>query len=195
MFRAPVPTLAAAVVLAASASAFSVSPAAVSPKSSGSMPPVVANDNRRPAGRLEGDTLKRVAARRPRIVAAGGARRPSAVDRGVRGRRVRADGARAVDPREAGTLIDVTLRNDLDVPLQVHGLCARDGAACPPLAVPPRETRQVQFRIDQPGTYHYWADDDRGAGAVPRAGRRADRRSTRRARPTIGCSSSPSGSA
>ena len=157
MFRAPVPTLVAAVVLAASTSAFSVSPAEVSPESSGSMAPVVANDNRRPAGRLEGDTLKLS------LRAGRGSWQPEGPD-GPR-LSIEAFGEDAspltvpapLIRAEAGTLIDVTLRNDLDVLLQVHGLCARDGAACPPLAVPPRDTRQVQFRIDQPGTYHYWA--------------------------------------
>ena len=57
---------------------------------------------------------------------------------------------------EAGTLIEVTLRNDLEAQLQVHGLCSRDGA-CPPLAVAPREVSRMQFRVDRPGTYHYWA--------------------------------------
>ena len=117
----------------------------------------MANDNRRPAGRLEGDTLK-VSLRAGR-----GSWQPEGPD----GPRLSIeafgeDASPLMVPApliraEAGTLIDVTLRNDLDVPLQVRGLCARDGAACPPLAVPPRDTRQVQFRIDQPGTYHYWA--------------------------------------
>ena len=99
MFRASVPTLVAAVVLAASTSAFSVSPAPASPESSGSMPPVVANDNRRPAGRLEGDTLKLS------LRAGRGSWQPEGPD----GPRlsieafgedvVAADGAGAVDPR------------------------------------------------------------------------------------------------
>ena len=157
MFQASVPTLVTAVVLAASTSAFSVSPGPLPPESSGSMPPVAANDNRRPAGRLEGDTLKLS------LRAGRGSWQPEGPD-GPR-LSIEAFGEDAspltvpapLIRAEAGTLIDVTLRNDLDVLLQVHGLCARNGAACPPLAVPPRDTRQVQFRIDQPGTYHYWA--------------------------------------
>jgi FtsP/CotA-like multicopper oxidase with cupredoxin domain len=157
MFRAPVPTLAAAVVLLSSTSALSGSPAAVPPESSGSLPSVVANDNRRPAGRLEGDTLKLS------LRAGRGLWQPEGPD-GPR-LAIEAFGEEAsllsvpapLIRAEAGALIDVTLRNDLDVLLQVHGLCARSGAACPPLAVPPRDTRQVQFRIDRPGTYHYWA--------------------------------------
>jgi hypothetical protein len=114
----------------------------------------VANDNRRPAGTLEGGTLKLS------LRAGRGSWQPEGPD----GPRLSIealgeDAAPLSVPAplirvEAGTLIDVTLRNDLDAVLQVRGLCARDGAACAPLAVPPRETRQVQFRIDQPGNYH-----------------------------------------
>ena len=95
---------------------------------------------------------------------------------------------------EAGTLIDVTLRNDLDAQLLVHGLCARDGAACPPLAVPARDVGHVQFRIDRPGTYHYWATtigapvplrELAGGLVIDRVGPRS----------TIGFSSLPSGRA
>jgi manganese oxidase len=157
MFRAPVSIQAAAVVLAASTSTLSVSLAAAAAESSGSMPQVVANDNRRPAGRLEAGTLNLL------LRAARGSWQPEGPD----GPRLSIeafgeDASSLTVPAplirvEAGTLIDVTLRNDLDAPLQVHGLCARDGAACPPLAVPPRDVGHVQFRIDRPGTYHYWA--------------------------------------
>jgi hypothetical protein len=120
------------------------------------MPPVVANDNRRPAGRLEGGTLKLS------LRAARGSWQPEGPD-GPR-LSIEAFGEDAsplsvpapLIRTGAGTLIDVTLRNDPDAPLQVRGLCARDGA-CVPLAVPPRDVRRVQFRIDRPGTYHYWA--------------------------------------
>ena len=156
MFRAPVPSLAAAVVLLAGSSVVPVFAEAAT-ESSGSMPQVAANDNRRPAGRLEGGTLKLS------LRAARGSWQPEGPD----GPRLSIeafgeDASSLTVPAPliraaAGTLIDVTLRNDLDAELQVHGLCARDGAACPRLAVPPRDVRQVQFRIDRPGTYHYWA--------------------------------------
>ena len=47
-------------------------------------------------------------------------------------------------------MIVVSIRNDLDAALLVHGLCARDGTACPPLDVPPAETREVRFRAAAP---------------------------------------------
>jgi manganese oxidase len=55
-----------------------------------------------------------------------------------------------------GTRISVSVKNDLDVVLRVHGLCARDDAACAPIDVPPAATRQVAFTIERAGTYHYW---------------------------------------
>ena len=173
MLRTPVPTLVAGRASWRPAlQHFPVSPAPASPEPPGSMSPVVANDNRRPAGRLEGDTLK-VSLRAGR-----GSWQPEGPD-GPR-LSIEAFGEDAspltvpapLIRAEEGTLIDVTLRNDLDVPLQVHGLCARNGAACPPLAVPPRETRQVQFRHRSSRHLPLLGHDDGGAGALPRAGRR-----------------------
>ena len=56
-----------------------------------------------------------------------------------------------------GTAIVVSIRNDLDQTLKVHGLCARDGERCVPVDVPPSDSREVRFTIDRAGTYHYWA--------------------------------------
>ena len=56
-----------------------------------------------------------------------------------------------------GTQIVASIRNDLDTNLAVRGLCARDGAACPTLDVPPGETCEVRFSAGKAGTYHYWA--------------------------------------
>jgi FtsP/CotA-like multicopper oxidase with cupredoxin domain len=56
-----------------------------------------------------------------------------------------------------GTRIVVSIRNDRDAALVVHGLCTRDGTPCAPLEVPPQQTREVRFRSGPAGTYHYWA--------------------------------------
>ena len=56
-----------------------------------------------------------------------------------------------------GATLAVSVRNDLKSPLRVHGLCARDGAACAPLDVPPGAEREVRFASGRAGTYHYWA--------------------------------------
>jgi len=56
-----------------------------------------------------------------------------------------------------GTPIVVSVHNDLDGPLRVNGLCARDGTPCPALDVPPGGDREVRFASGRAGTYHYWA--------------------------------------
>ena len=55
-----------------------------------------------------------------------------------------------------GTEIAATIRNDLQSPMRVYGLCDR-AAECAPVDVPPAETRSVRFRSGPSGTYHYWA--------------------------------------
>ena len=132
------------------------------------------HDNRQPAGTLDGGTLTLS------LRAGRGSWQPEGTD----GPRLSIEAlgeesAALMVPApliraEEGTRIEVSLRNELDAPLQMHGLCARDGSVCPALSVPPRETRQVQFDTGRAGTYHYWATCDGSAGAVPRAGRRAD---------------------
>ena len=56
-----------------------------------------------------------------------------------------------------GTSMVVSIRNDLDAALTVHGLCSRDGGSCPLVDVPPLQTREVRFTSGRAGTYHYWA--------------------------------------
>ena len=94
-----------------------------------------------------------------------------------------------------GTLISVSIRNDLASKLTVHGLCARDGTPCQTFDVPAGETREVRFTSGRAGTYHYWATtmgapvpfrELAGAFVVDPAGGAAQR---------IASSSSPSGPA
>ena len=56
-----------------------------------------------------------------------------------------------------GTTLAVSVANELDAPLRVHGLCTRDGSPCAPLDVPAAATREVRFAAGRAGTYHYWA--------------------------------------
>jgi FtsP/CotA-like multicopper oxidase with cupredoxin domain len=56
----------------------------------------------------------------------------------------------------AGTEIRVSIRNRLAVPLVVHGMTARPASGNDSLIVSPRGTRQVRFRVNEPGTYFYW---------------------------------------
>jgi FtsP/CotA-like multicopper oxidase with cupredoxin domain len=56
-----------------------------------------------------------------------------------------------------GTTIAVSVRNDLEAALRIHGLCARDGTPCPPIDVAPGHVRDIRFASGRAGTYHYWA--------------------------------------
>ena len=118
---------------------------------------VVANDNRHPAGVVDGGVVT------IRLRAAAGTWRPEgpsgpalAIDA------FGTDGAALTVPAPLirvteGATVAVSVRNDLAAPLRVHGLCARDGSPCAPLDVPAAATREVRFASGQAGTYHYWA--------------------------------------
>jgi FtsP/CotA-like multicopper oxidase with cupredoxin domain len=117
----------------------------------------VANDNRHPAGAAHGAAWRVV-------LRAGRAQwRPQGPD----GPRVEIEsfgevGAPFMVPAPlvrvgTGTEVVISVTNDLDAVLRVHGLCSRDDLACGPLDVPAGETREIRFRAGPPGTYHYWA--------------------------------------
>ena len=60
----------------------------------------------------------------------------------------------------AGTRVSATIRNSLpNDTLLVHGLYSREAGTteAPPLQLLPGEVRTVEFRLDAPGTYYYWA--------------------------------------
>jgi CubicO group peptidase (beta-lactamase class C family) len=57
----------------------------------------------------------------------------------------------------AGTTIEASIRNSLDVPLELHGFSTRPMAADQPVVIAPSETRVLTFAAGTPGTYHYWA--------------------------------------
>ena len=119
--------------------------------------PVVANDNTRAAGTLHGDTLTL------RLRAAAGTWRPEGEGKpALRIEALGEAGAALSAPAPLirvveGTTIDASIRNELASPLRVHGLCARDEAACAPLEVPPGGRASVRFPSGRAGTYHYWA--------------------------------------
>jgi FtsP/CotA-like multicopper oxidase with cupredoxin domain len=124
----------------------------------GELPPVLPNDNRRPGGTAADDATLSL-----KLRAAVGLWKPEG-DEGP-ALRVEAfgeegDALRAPAPllrvRE-GTSVLVAVRNDLDVTLRVHGLCARDGQPCAPVDVPSAGTKEVRFTLGRAGTYHYWA--------------------------------------
>ena len=121
------------------------------------LPPVLVNDNRRPAGLLANETLTLTLRASAGLWHpegdAGPALRIEALGEEGDALRIPAPLIRVPE----GTDIVVTLNNELPAALRVHGLCARDGASCPPIDVPPAESREVRFSIQRAGTYHYWA--------------------------------------
>ena len=118
---------------------------------------VVPNDNRRAAGKLDRGTLTLT------LRAGRGVWRPegpSGPALSIEALGETASPLTVPAPMirvDEGTRIVASIRNDLSAALVVHGLCARDGAPCAPVAVPAGETRPVEFDAGRPGTYHYWA--------------------------------------
>jgi FtsP/CotA-like multicopper oxidase with cupredoxin domain len=123
-----------------------------------SLPRVLTNDNRQPAGTLADNTLTL------NLRAAAGVWRPEGEDGPAL--QVEAFGETNADllsPApllrvDEGTTIVATVRNDLDSAMQVHGLCERSSnVPCAPVDVPSHESRLVRFASGRAGTYYYWA--------------------------------------
>lgn len=121
------------------------------------LPSIALNDNRRPAGVLA-DGILTLSLR-----ADVGLLRPEGPD-GI-ALRVEAFGEQ-IGPLQApapllrvpeGTMVVANVRNDLNVPLRVYGLCSRDGNLCAPLDVLPSSSVDTTFVVGTAGTYHYWA--------------------------------------
>ncbi|HSJ14427.1 MAG TPA: multicopper oxidase domain-containing protein, partial [Longimicrobiales bacterium] len=118
--------------------------------------PIVANENRVPAGTLHDGVLT------VRLEAREGLWRPQAEDGGSVV--VQAFGEVGKAPQipgpllrvRAGTRIDVSVHNTLGEALVVYGLHARPGTAEDTLHVAPGATRHVSFATGEPGTYYYW---------------------------------------
>ena len=123
---------------------------------------IAANDNRRPAGRLEGGVLTlalevRVGALRPEEDSGPGL--PTLAFAQV-GQPLQVPGPLIRVPQ--GTEVRVSLRNPLDSTLTVYGFDARPLRSDSGMVLHPGETREVRFRAATPGTYYYWAALNRG---------------------------------
>jgi manganese oxidase len=128
----------------------------------GGIETIAANDNRRPAGRLEHGVLT-VALE----VRAGALRPEEDIGLGLPalafaevGKPLQVPGPLIRVPR--GVEVRVTLRNPLDSTLTVYGLGARPLRSDDGIVLQPGETRQVRFRAPTQGTYFYWAALNRG---------------------------------
>jgi FtsP/CotA-like multicopper oxidase with cupredoxin domain len=133
---------------------------------------VSANDNTRPAGRLEGNVLT------VRLYADVGSARPAGPKStpieiaafGEEDAGLSAPGP-IIRVRE-GTTVVVTIRNALTSALRVEGLCARPGP-CNPVSVAPGASQEVRFNLDAPGTYFYWGTTATGPLSLRRSARDA----------------------
>jgi FtsP/CotA-like multicopper oxidase with cupredoxin domain len=118
---------------------------------------IAANDNRRPAGRLDHGVLTLA------LEVRAGTLRPEEDDGpGIPALAFAEPGGRLQVPGPLirvplGTEIRVSLRNPLDSSLTVHGLEARPASGDSGLVVRPGETREFRFRAGTPGTFYYWA--------------------------------------
>ena len=145
--------VAAGLTFVANASSTNSSPPGVTSRAA----EIAVNDNRRPAGVMAGGVLTL------NLRAAEGIWRPE----GPRGPALDIQafgeaGASLVIPAPLirvveGTEIAVTIRNELERPMTVHGLCERGGDTCSPIEVPAGEGRTTRFKSGPAGTYHYWA--------------------------------------
>jgi len=121
-------------------------------------PRIAANDNQVAGGMLDGGVL------RIRLEIREGLWFPEAEDGrsavvqafAEQGRALQIPGPMLRVPQ--GTQIVATVRNQLhEATAQVHGLHTHPAQKPEPIAIPAGESRELRFRADVPGTYHYWA--------------------------------------
>ena len=127
------------------------------PAEDSSLPPVMANDNRTPAGQLKNGILEL------RLEVRAGIWYPE--DEGGGHRDVYAFAEEGYAPQSSGPLIRVpegtqihaTIRNTLPLAAKIYGLHRHPGDAKDALKLAPGETRELEFLAGEPGTYIYWA--------------------------------------
>lgn len=131
-------------------------PTAATPRDGG-LPLALPNDNRTAAGRLDNGTLTlQLRAQLARWRPEGESGPELTVE--TLGEMSRAPLIPAPLIRVAeGTRIAVTVVNDLDAALRVHGFCAHDTPACAPVEILPGSDASVEFVAARAGTYSYWA--------------------------------------
>lgn len=115
------------------------------------------NDNRRPAGRLDGDTLRLDLELRPARWFPEGDSGPGLPTQvfAERGKPGSVPGPLIRVPR--GTVIHARITNTLpDSTLVLYGFHARPGQLAETLQVAAGQTRELRFPAGAPGTYFYW---------------------------------------
>jgi manganese oxidase len=130
-------------------------PAQSAPNSS--LPKVVANDNRTPAGQLKNGVLEL------RLVLREGVWYPE--DESGAHRDIYAFAEEGQAPQSSGPLIRVpqgtqihaSIRNALPATAKIYGLHRHPGDSKGTISIAPGESRETQFVAGEPGTYMYWA--------------------------------------
>jgi len=123
-----------------------------------SLPRIIANNNRIPAGRLHDGVLAigleaRTAIWYPEKRDGPGLQVQAF---GEPGRSLEIPGPLIRVPE--GTEINVAICNRIPgATLVIHGLHTRPGNSDDAVQVAPRETREIRFKAGEPGTYYYWA--------------------------------------
>jgi FtsP/CotA-like multicopper oxidase with cupredoxin domain len=122
-----------------------------------SLPRVVANDNRTPAGQLKNGVLDLRLALTAGVwypEEEGGSHRDVYIF-SEEGHAPQCSGPLIRVPQ--GTQIQISIRNTLPVAAKIYGLHRHPGDPKDAVALAPGETRQLQFLAGEPGTYFYWA--------------------------------------
>jgi manganese oxidase len=123
---------------------------------------IVPSDNRRPAGRLEGNVLTVRLEARPGMWYPEGPR-----GLGLPVAAFAEEGKAAQNPGplvrvRVGAEVRAFVRNSLTKPLTLFGLGEQRGIAADSFVVEPGAVREVRFRATEPGTYYYAGKTTRG---------------------------------
>ena len=123
--------------------------------------PIVANPNRRPAGKLAGGVLTlRLEARMGRwFPERDGGPGETVQAFGEEGGALQIPGPLVRVPE--GTMIRVFIRNRLDSTLVIHGLHSRPGTGADSITIAPGGVHETRFPAGAAGTYYYWGSTTR----------------------------------
>lgn len=122
--------------------------------------PIVANDNRAPAGKLEAGVLTlnlelREGLWRPDAASSDGGLNVETYAFAEAGKQLQTPGPLIRVPQD--TDVHITLHNLLPIRVYVHGLNQHPGNIGHAIGLAPGETREVHFNAGEPGSYIYWA--------------------------------------
>ncbi|CAN5623124.1 hypothetical protein BH23GEM9_BH23GEM9_26980 [soil metagenome] len=131
------------------------------------LPHIVSNDNRRPAGRLEDGVLTL------HLEARTGAWYPEGPDGPARNVAAFAEeGGPLQNPSPlirvpAGTEVRVTVRNSLGVALTLYGMAEARGVVADSFRIEPGATREIRFATSAPGLFYYAGMLDASRTGIP----------------------------